>query len=115
MTDTLTAGQSLVRGSSQSTLVSSSGQFKLDLQQDGNLVVYDSNNKPLWASNTAGTDGQTATMQADGNFVLYRVNGQPLWASNTAGNPNSWIIMQNDGNLVVYKPAPTWATNTVVG
>lgn len=114
MSDTLTSGQSLVRGTPNDTLVSANGQYTLSMQQDGNLVIY-KGGTAIWATNTAGTDGQTAIMQADGNFVLYRVNGQPLWASNTEGNPNSWVIMQDDGNLVVYHPVPLWASNTVNG
>jgi len=31
------------------------GPFRLNMQGDGNLVVYDSNNAPTWASNTCGT------------------------------------------------------------
>ncbi len=61
--------------------------ISVNFQTDGNLVIYDPNNNPLWASNTAGQScGQqncTAVFQSDGNFVLYN-NGKPYWATNTA-------------------------------
>ena len=53
------------------------------MQYDGNLVVYDGNGKPLWASNTAGNAGSIAVMQDDGNFVVYDANSKPIWATNT--------------------------------
>ncbi|HEX7842407.1 MAG TPA: hypothetical protein VF469_33270 [Kofleriaceae bacterium] len=112
MADRLNPGQSLQRGTANNQLRSANGVYTLVMQDDGNLVVYHGT-RPLWATNTAGTDGQRAIMQTDGNFVLYHVNGSPLWASNTAGRPGSFVIMQNDGNLVIYQPnVPVWASNT---
>ena len=87
----------------------------LNMQGDGNLVVYDENGVPRWASNTAGRPGSVAAFQGDGNLMVYQ-NGQPLWASNTAsGDPANvnYLCVQGDGNVVVYKwPRPVWATNT---
>lgn len=53
-------------------------------QSDGNLVLYDTNGSPLWAS---GTNGSQA----------------PRW----------WHI-RDDGTLVLITGASVWATNTVV-
>lgn len=111
MTDRLNPGQFIKRNSASDRITSANGRYTLIMQNDGNLVVYNQG-KPIWATNTAGTDGEMAIMQADGNFVLYRVNGDPLWASNTVGGAGAFVIMQDDGNLVVYQQVPVWASNT---
>ena len=43
------------------------------MQADGNLVLYDSENAPVWSTDTHGK-----------------------------GSGNSYVVLQNDGNLVVY-------------
>ena len=111
--DRLSAGQGLRTGQS---LVSDDGRFKLLLQLDGNLVIYDPAARPLWASNTAARpEVSDAFMQGDGNLVVYDIAGRPLWASNTWGHPGAWLNMQDDGNLVVYDSGnrPLWASDTV--
>lgn len=88
--------------------------WRLYMQTDGNLVIYDQNNVARWASNTSGGLGSYAMMQTDGNFVVYD-NGVKKFASNTAGNPGAYLRFQNsDGNLVIYTAAgqPIWATGT---
>jgi CHAP domain len=51
-------------------------------QNDGNLVIYDTNNSPIW--NTGPRAGATRfTVQDDGNFVMYNSQGQALAATNT--------------------------------
>jgi hypothetical protein len=110
--DLLISGQGLLRGQS---LTSSDGRFTLILQNDGNLVIYDPSNQPLWASNTWGhPEAAEAIMQNDGNFVVYDVAARALWSTNTSGNPGAWVIMQSDGNLVLYDSngQPLWASNT---
>ena len=117
------------------------GQTKLIMQTDGNLVLYDSSNSPIWASNTVrvpdGLDyistamkegvlypGQNIAtadrnywlaLQTDGNLVLYSADYRPIWASNTDGRDVQRLIVQPDGNLVLYRAngTPVWATNTV--
>ncbi len=99
-----------------SYLQSGDGRFKMVVQGDGNLVIYQSN-QPIWASNTSGRGYPNfkLAMQSDGNLVMYGRNGA-TWASNTNGRGTSpyALVMQNDGNLVVYdgNGTPTWATNT---
>lgn len=60
---------------------------KLVMQADGNLVLMDSNNKSLWATNTGkkGKAPYSVIMQDDGNLVLYSSEGKKLWESGTAG------------------------------
>lgn len=94
-------------------LRSENHRYRLVLQRDGNLVLYDGRRQPLWASNTNGQRVEKCIMQQDGNLVLYLRNGQPVWSSNTAGRPGSYLLIQNDGNMVIYQPQAVWASNTV--
>ncbi|KAM0953375.1 putative bulb-type lectin domain-containing protein [Dioscorea sansibarensis] len=51
------------------------------LQSDGNLVIYDNNNRAVWASNTnVGPGNYVLILQKDRNVVIY---GGALWATNT--------------------------------
>lgn len=95
-------------------LFSGNGAYSLRMQAaDGNLVLYTSTGRPLWASNTAGHPGAWVIMQSDGNLVVYSPAHAPLWASNTSGNGPSRLVVQDDSNLVVYSVSrPTWATGT---
>lgn len=108
MADTLLPGQSLQKGDS---LQSQNGQYTFVLQQDGNLVLYDANQRALWSSRTDGRAVSQAIMQTDGNFVIYGYPG-PIWASNTNGWYNAYLIVQNDGNVVIYGHKAAWATGT---
>ena len=80
----LECGQSLQQGES---IWSTNEQYRLTMQDDGNLVLYDGKNQPHWASNTwrHGEPPYRTTMQDDGNLVLYDVRGTATWASNTWG------------------------------
>jgi hypothetical protein len=113
MTDRLSAEQSL--GVNES-LRSPSAQFSLVLQEDGNLVLYDQANQPVWATETDGQGVSRATMQQDGNLVLYSPEGAPVWASDTYGNSGAYLVVQDDRNLVIYtaEDTPLWATNTSI-
>jgi hypothetical protein len=55
---------------------------ELDMQTDGNLVLY-SGSSAVWATGTEGHPGAYLVMQNDGNLVLYDSMGSPLWATNT--------------------------------
>ena len=89
------------------TTKSADGKYRLEMQADCNLVIYDNNNTAIWSSGTAGAGFGTpykTIMQNDGNLVLYDKNDNALWSSQTAGygvSPYKAMI-QNDGNLVVY-------------
>lgn len=85
--------------------------FELVLQYDGNLVIYNSSGRALWASHT-NVGPTTAVMQADGNFVIYNDdNGRAVWATKTNGAPG-YLCFQNDGNLVVYAGSYGYCTGT---
>jgi hypothetical protein len=96
-------------------VTSASGQYHLIYQLDGNLVLYNADWIPLWASGTDGTAPGVAVMQTDGNLVVYDASWTPIWASGTDGHPNAWLAVQSDGNVVIYDIAgpPLLHTDTV--
>ncbi len=59
------------------------GPYKLTIQDDGNLVIHDADNKSLWVSNAVnkGGKGYYATVLEDGNLVIYDGNNTLTWAS----------------------------------
>ena len=106
----LTRTESLGWGDS---VKSCDGRFRLTMQTDGNLVLYQGSTA-LWNTGTQGTGAQRAIMQNDGNFVVYAANNNAVWHSHTYDNPGAYLAMQNDGNLVVYNSANSylWASET---
>lgn len=101
-TDALFPGDTLQSGQ---TMYDNSGTVKLVMQLDGNLVIYNAANTPVWASNTYGNNGARLVMQQDGNLVIYRTNNTAAWASNTFGHTGAYATIQGDTNFVVYKGA----------
>ena len=51
------------------------------MQPDGNFVLYDSNNTPLWNANTENKGGYRLTLETDGNLYIYDINGNQIWKS----------------------------------
>lgn len=96
--DWLLSGESLYPGDGRT---STSGQYRLTYQGDGNLVLY-SYGSPIWASDTQGTAAGHAAMQGDGNFVVYDASGTPLRHSGTYWSPGANLLVQDDGNVVIY-------------
>ncbi len=96
------------------------------MQDDGNFVIYDSSDSPLWASNTDGNPGAYVVVGDAGEFGLRSAGGDTLWAPGrlvahalTAGqsltSPNGQfrLTMQGDGNLVEYGgTSVVWASAT---
>lgn len=102
--DTLAPGQRMSPGYA---LVASNGTYNLQMQGDGNFVIY-LNGVAQWSTATNGNPGAYAVMQNDGNLVVYRSDGHPLWARPGATRvAGSRLVMQTDGNLVVR--TPSWA------
>lgn len=58
-----------------------SASAELRMQENGNLVAFDSNGVPVWESGTSGHPGAYAYMQDDGSLAIYASNGV-IWASN---------------------------------
>jgi hypothetical protein len=113
---TVNGGSSIASGG---CLASSDQQYAVEMQADGNLVVYyqpfSAQPQPLWDSNTAANPGATASVQTDGNLVVYSATGVALWSSNTTGTPNSYLSMQADGNAVVYGNSFAQQSGTTTG
>ncbi|KAF8018604.1 hypothetical protein BT93_H3485 [Corymbia citriodora subsp. variegata] len=90
-TDTLMGGQSLSRGaalfSSVSTTNRSTGRFRLEMQYDGNLVLY-----PIHTLNTS--------------LDAY-------WASNTWGNGHLYLHLNSTGALVLINNTDSRVSNTL--
>ncbi|MFE7096624.1 FG-GAP-like repeat-containing protein [Streptomyces erythrochromogenes] len=83
----------------------SSGNSKLLMKSDGNLVMLSKDNKQLWATGTAGNPGATARMQSDGSFVVLSADAKTtLWSTKT-GTPGSYAVLQPRGVLVLYTPS----------
>jgi hypothetical protein len=101
---TLTSGQTLTEGD---YLESDGGQYKLIMQGDGNLVLYQEGNA-LWSSETGGNPGSYAIMEGEGNLVVYD-GTTAKWNSSTWGFPGADLVLQSEGNLVVYQDGhPLW-------
>ena len=105
----------------------------LTMQTDGNLVIYTSAGKALWASGTNGSGtADHLSLQNDGNAVVYTSADKAVWSAGrsnanrlcTSGllhagqalySPSERyeLTMQTDGNLVVYDNGKAiWASNT---
>jgi hypothetical protein len=88
----------------EAPLVSASGNFRLVMQTDGNLVVYGPGSLVNWASNTNDHPGAFAVMQQDGNFVIYvGTPARPIWASGTFIQ-GSRLVVQDDSYLAIVAP-----------
>ncbi len=97
---TLFSGQCL---QSEQSLQSNNRLYKLIMQLDGNVVLYDQHSQPIWATNTNGIKPRDFVMQTDGNLVFYDETGSPKWASHTDNHAGAFLNVQDDGNLVVYR------------
>jgi hypothetical protein len=55
--------------------------YKLYMQEDGNLCLYDDRGTPVWCTNTYGKGQKPfkAIIQDDGNFVVYDKNKSVIW------------------------------------
>ncbi|MFF1817382.1 hypothetical protein ACFVWG_08805 [Kribbella sp. NPDC058245] len=102
----------------------------LAVQNDNNLVIYNTRGKPNWSRYmVVGTLGfnrllkypeyltsvnrtYKVYMQSDGNLVLYK-GKTALWSTKTQSK-GAFAAMQSDGNLVVYSAAKKalWSSKT---
>lgn len=57
-------------------------------QDNGNLVIYDRNDHPIWSINKYGSEYQESKLiiQDDGNLIAYDSKGNSYWSSGT----NQW-------------------------
>ena len=85
-------------------IASPDGEFVLQMQTDGNLVLRASGNVPLGDTHSEGHDDAIAVMQTDGNFVIRAPGNVPVWSSGTAGHTGTVLQVQDDGGVVLYGP-----------
>lgn len=57
---------------------------QLNMQPDGNLVIYDTQGQAIWNTRTSGNGPSTLAMQPDGNLVIYSAT-RSTWDSGTRG------------------------------
>jgi hypothetical protein len=90
---------------------SPSGQFRLQYQGDGNLVLVNtwSGWTPVWSSGTSDHNPGWVAMQGDGNFVIYNGNSQPVWSTGTQGNNGAYLFVADNGSLVLFSPDGSFA------
>lgn len=108
---TLEAGQSV--GPNQQ-IWSCSGVFRLVVQSDGNLVLYQGG-AAYWSSGTGGRSVQGLSVQSDANVVLYDAGHQAIWSThtNTPSASRPRLVLGDDGNLLVRNGISIpWSSNT---
>lgn len=99
---------------------SGAGPYKLVMQSDGNLVMYDPYGHAVWANGRNGYmpyASYEAVMQWDGNFVEYCYggydsyygtscgNGVAIWATGTYKHnysSGSYLINNGAGDFAIY-------------
>jgi pimeloyl-ACP methyl ester carboxylesterase len=52
----------------------------VEMQHDGNLVIYSAAGHAIWASGTVGYPGARLAVQSDSNLVIYDYYGFPIWS-----------------------------------
>ena len=108
----LLSGQILIAGDWITTTGSNGHTYTFNMQEDGNLVLYDAST-PIWATGTSNKNVSFVTMQGDGNLVMYDPQFNAVWSSKTSGNSGANLYMQANGNVIISNGGGTiWATNT---
>lgn len=117
---TLSVGEGLQPNDS---LVSPNGWYKVVMQTDGNLVVFNKALKAVWSTLTYDKGVSQFLYQLDGNLVIYDSFGRPTWNSATQNQaritsldftkyiPDSYP--SGDPNSFVWVPAPNFDAGTV--
>ncbi|MGW6731065.1 mannose-binding protein [Streptomyces sp. NPDC055013] len=85
-------------------------RIRMVMQTDGNLVVYNEQSKPIWASMTFGQNHR-AIFQPDGNLVIHNAEDRPIWASQTWGREGAQLVLRADAKVViVHNGSVVWST-----
>jgi hypothetical protein len=94
------------------TLKSPNGAFKLVLQNDAHLILYDGNNNIAWKTGVYNPPNSVGPYRLvlqpnDGNLVEYDSKGvsRAVWATNKFADRTRGpfrLSVQDDGNIVVY-------------
>ncbi|WP_405594804.1 mannose-binding protein [Streptomyces sp. NBC_01092] len=85
-------------------------RIRMVMQTDGNLVVYNEQGKPIWASMTFGSNHR-AIFQQDGNLVIHNAEDRPIWASQTWGREGAQLVLRADAKVaIVHNGGVAWST-----
>ncbi|OON78069.1 mannose-binding protein [Streptomyces tsukubensis] len=88
----------------------STNRIRMVMQPDGNLVVLNEHDKPVWASMTFGSNHR-AIFQSDGNLVIHNGDDRPIWASKTHMYPGAQLVLRADGKVVIeHNGQVVWST-----
>lgn len=92
------------------SIVSDNGNYKVTLQQDGQLVIFGPNSKPIWSLQTGcGMNG--LLWLVSGDLFAYDSNYHTTWRTQNNFVGGGQLIMQDDGNLVLYAGSTAiWAS-----
>lgn len=96
-------------------LQSSDRVYKLAMQTDGNLVLYQGSTVKFQTA-TNGNPGAKAVLQADGNLVIYPTTGPALWHTGTATTTpvHATLTLKTDGHLTLTRNTLTTNTTTQI-
>jgi len=89
-------------------MISPSGTYVLNLQTDGNLIIYQaSNSTALWSTKTPGVGMGPYSLQyqSNGNLILLDSNNITVWQTNTTNTTSTKLTLADTGNLVFYNGA----------
>ena len=88
--------------------------YRFCFQKDGDLVLYNQDEEPLWATGTTQEEYKADLLKfkPNGNLVLYRKQ-TPLWSTHTSVNSERLPLrleLKGDGNLVILESQNPEAT-----
>jgi serine/threonine protein kinase len=90
----------------------STNRTRMVMQTDGNLVIYDENNRRRWSSGTSGS-GYRAFFQGDGNLVVFDPDGAPQWHSGSYGHNGALLCLGADGSVnILHNDQVVWSAGT---
>jgi hypothetical protein len=93
---TISAGAIIASGG---CLQSPNHQYQLRMQTDGNLVLYyQSQNAPLWNTNTATSPGAQFRLWSNGTMAVQAPGNVYPWSIAQAA-PSAVLALQDNGNL----------------
>lgn len=98
LSNALGAGSTLRAGA---TISSPNGQFVLELQVGGNLVLRLATGRQLWSSGTGGHPGDELSVTAGGQVDVRARDGAILWSTGTSGHAGARLAVADDGVLSV--------------
>lgn len=105
----LVAGQVLASPSSLDQV----GGYRLQMQDNGDLVLIWDAVAVLWSTGTGGHPGSRAVLQPDGDFVVADPAGTVLWSAGTAGSGAIQVRLTQSGELSIVAPAGgVWAAGS---